>query len=413
MGGVFIGDNLLQTVLPVSLVASGIRSGVAVGVLLAVSQGLGIVCAPAAIAWADANGRGPVLLIGCAIICASTFTLGWIANAEAALWIWVIPILIYGAARTSSLTNAIALVSTTGDPWRVQGFNALVQRGAAAMTAVIAALVIAHRSWQWGFWSISVTSLVAASLALGASPRRAPGPGAVAPRYSYRRSFEILLREGPIQASSLLNVSSFVVLLLGNSFYPIFLRVPRSEAAYWVLALLLCRDLTSVIISNSFAFLAKRLGLRFLIAGMGCCSVSGLCLLGIGGTRIVWVIVAAILQGFAMVLSIGSTNVMAILSGGGGSGMRLVATNYVNSAASLVLPLVFGLIFDSLGGRALFLIGASVSGLLIVAVLQRANAWIEQQAVGAHLIPQGPCSGNSPGPGRASSLGAGRVSRWG
>lgn len=375
LGAVFVTENLFQTLLPVSLDANGLGSGLVVGTLLAVAQGLGIACSPPAAAWADAHGRGPVLRAGAVAIAVATLVLG-VVSYGATWWMWLLPVVLYGTARTATMTNAITLVTMTGDPLRIQGFNGAVQRAAAAVAAVVAAAVIAAHQWHWGFWLMTCCSAAVVPLAFRAAPRRRPAAPAVPTWQSYRRSFA-MLRERPIQASSLINVNNFAVMLLGNSFYPLALDVPRDELGAWVLALLLCRDLTSVVTGPAFRPLARRLGLRAVMIAVGSCNAAGLCLVALLGANVAGVVTAAVLQGFAMSLAIGTTNILATRSGGGGSGLRIVATNYVGSVGAVLLPIGFGVVYDATGPRVLFLVGAGVVAVLALLVLWLARAWMD------------------------------------
>src|SRR5699024_9116186 len=76
---------------------------------------------------------------------------------------------------------------------------------------------------------------------------------------SFRISVSLLRRDKALLASSLVNVNNLVVMILGNSFFPLTLDVPLAELSIWVLSLLVVRDGISVITGMIFRSLARRL----------------------------------------------------------------------------------------------------------------------------------------------------------
>lgn len=168
------------------------------------------------------------------------------------------------------------------------------------------------------------------------------------PRDSYAVSLRMLRDERALQASSLINIGAVTVGLLGNAFYPLALEVRPERLAFWVLVLLLFRDLTSVCVGPFFHTIVAAVGLQRVMVMLASFNV----------------------------ISIGSTNFLATQGGMiGGRGLRLTATNYGISVSSLFLPLMFGALFDILGARAVFISGAVVVAAVMAGAVHLARGW--------------------------------------
>jgi MFS family permease len=382
----FTAEAVFQTLLPVSLKAAG-ASGLVIGAFLACSQGIGIVGMPPAAAWGDAHGRAPILRLGGGITALCMLAMAG-AVWSGSLAAWIVPLIVYGCARSSTVTTILAVVSGTGDPLRMQGFNSAAQRGAAAAGAVITAVLLARQAYGWGFAAMAGTGCYAAWSAGRVAPRPAaspaarPGPPAAAGRLrdSYRTSLSMLRRERSLQASSLINISALVTTLVGNAFYPLALTLPPERLAIWVLVLLLCRDVTSVLLGPWFRPIARRVGLINVLVAMAVLSTGGILLVAAGGASLPVIAAAAVLQGASQCFAIGSTNLLATQSAPGrvgaqaGRGLRLTATNYGNSVVALILPAALGALFDARGSRAVFLVAAGVTGAATAGAVLLARA---------------------------------------
>ncbi|MGW4422452.1 MFS transporter [Streptosporangium sp. NPDC004631] len=365
----FTTEAMFQTLLPVTLQAAGVASGLLVGVFIAVSQSTGLLVAPPAAALGDSRGRARVLVVGGLAVAAAAAMLAAVV-AGAPIWLWSLPILGYGLARGTVVIVTLGVVARSGDPYRTQGFNGAAQRLASALAALLTALVVLWRGWSAGFLLMAVLALVFAVLAWGVHGRADRDVGVAVPaRASYRESLGMLRREKALRASSLINLNLNILVILGNAFYPITLDVPTGELAAWLLILLLCRDLTSVVTGPWFRAVAGILGLRGVVLLSGACAVAGLLVVGVAGGTLAGVVAGAVLHGLAISMGIGSTNILATSGGDGGTALRLTATNYANSIGSSVLPVGFGLVFDLLGPGSVFLFGAGVSLLLGARVL--------------------------------------------
>ncbi|MCW2603834.1 MAG: hypothetical protein JWN61_1969 [Pseudonocardiales bacterium] len=390
----FMSDAMFQTLLPVSMDANGITSGFVIGIFIAAASGVGILLAPPATAWGDRHGRARVLVLGGLASFVAMLLMAGAARGGSA-WLWLFPVLLYGVARATTAISTLAVVSTTGDPLRMQGLNSVAQRGSAAIGAIATAGFIATGHYSVGFALMSLTGLYVCLVARRVAPPPAPENRAtVAPRDSYAVSLRMLRDERALQASSLINIGAVTIGLLGNAFYPLALDVRPDRLAFWVLVLLLFRDITSVCVGPFFHVIVTAVGVQRVMVILASSNVASLVIVALAGSSVPWICLAAVLQGAAMSLSIGSTNFMATQGGRlGGRGLRITATNYGISVSSLFLPLMFGALFDILGSRAVFITGAVVVAAVMGGAVHLARGW---SPVGARV--QAPRHGDDEGP---------------
>lgn len=367
VAALFVTESLFQLLLPISLADEGRSSGALVGVLLALSQGAGLLVLAPVAARTDRAGRrgtlrvtGPLLAV-CSLVLALVETTGSPA-------LWVVPVLLYGFARGAAVTAVLGEVAHSPQGVRVQGFNGAVQRLTAAVAVVIAAVLLARGQAWIGYAAMAGFGLLVWWLAAGLPAPADPPPGPLVDTGSYRRAWTLLRGSTALQASSLVSLTVNTTVILGNSFYLLVLDVSAEQAAVWVLALLLCRDVASVLLGPAYRRIHALLGMTGVLVVMGGAAVSGLLLVALT-SGVVGIVLAAVLQGASVALGIASTNLLAIGDPTGGLALRLAATNYVNLVGCLLLPLCFGLLASTLGPRSVFVFGAAVAAVLMAAVL--------------------------------------------
>jgi hypothetical protein len=373
---VFLTQNMFLVLLPISLTASGLATGTIVGLLVAASEGLGILLTPPAASYGDQHGHGRVLKVGGLVTALGALGLAF-ATVSHSIWLWVAPVFAYALARTPIMVSALTIVNGMPQPLRIQGINGAVQRAAAILGALLAALLIAWGKWHWGFGSLTLIAI-----ALYAFARKIPTSNTPTrwqrPRHSYAASLQLLRTQRALQASSMVNLTNRAVIVLGNAFFPLSVGVGNTDLAKWVLLFLASRDLTSVACGFTFRPLVERFGLRGAHALMTASSVSGLLVIGLTTTTVITVTLGAALQGVSVFIAIGSANLLATLGGrADGRALRLTSTFYVVSVASLAFPAAFGTVLDTWGGPAVFVAGAgfvAVTMTLVILMIDRRSA---------------------------------------
>jgi hypothetical protein len=353
-----LADSLFQTVVPLGLAASGVGSGTLIGVLLAIPPVVGVIAALPTAAWGDTHGRPPVVRTA-ALVAAGALLLLAVVSYGRGFWWWLLPVVVFGLARLTVWVPLLAAVTGLPRPLRVQGVNSTVQRLAAALAAVVNAVLIGAQLWAPALVALAVTFVAIAALA--ARTRGAPELPAVPPRRSFAVGLS-LLRRRSLQASSLVAIGCTSLVLLGNSFFPLALDAPPSQVAMAVLVLLLTRDLTSAALGPGYRRLVGRLGLKAALVAFAALGAAGLGLVVVAAGDLLVLGIGAALQGAAVTLAIGTANILATgeFDVVAGRGIRIATTNLPNGVVSIVLPVLFGVVFDLAGIGWVFGLGALV-----------------------------------------------------
>jgi MFS family permease len=360
--GAFTADALMQTLLPASMQAAGVRSSVLIGWLLALGFGVGMLAAPPAALASDRVGRRRIIMPAGLTLAAGAGLLALAYRAGAV--VAALPVLVFGIGRGILIVTSLAMVGDVGrDQYGIQGLNGAAQRLSALLAAVIAAVILSDHDWSAGMLAVMAVGLTLSALSLTGRDQVTPVVPATGSHLSaYLRSLRVLRGERRLWASSLLNLHNNVSIVLGNSFLPITLAVARSQLGLTVLILLAARDLTATAVGLAFRRLGVLLGVGRTVASCAACTTGGLVILGLSGMRLVPLIaLGTALQGIALALSISSTNLLAT-AGHADKGLRIAASQYVNIAGTILLPVVFGVVLGLAGARGLFLLGAVIAG---------------------------------------------------
>lgn len=372
---VFFTQNMVLTLLPVSIESSGVATGLVLGLLLAATEGLGVVIAPPVAAWADRWGYPAVLRVG-GLVTAVSMTLLGFASMTHSIWLWTIPVLLYAFVRTFTMASTLAVVTGMPRVLRAHGVNSVTQRVAAMLAAGLTSLAVIGEWWSWAFWGLALSGLAVAlfALRLPATPQLSAAD-AVPMSRSYGVSLSMLGREKALQASSLVGVTNRVLLVTGNAFFALAVGTSTPGLAGWLLLFLLARDLTSVICGAAFRPLVVHLGLRGVLILMGLSSVAGLLVIGLLEMSVLSVILGAGLQGIGVFIAIGTTNLLATSDQRGGRALRLTSTFYLGSVAALVFPALLGFALEEWGGRSVFVVSATLVAGFVIAVVVLARKW--------------------------------------
>lgn len=380
---VFFTQNMVLTLLPISIESSGVATGLVLGLLLAATEGLGVVIAPPVAAWADRWGYPAVLRAG-GIVTAVSMTLLGFASLTHSIWLWAIPVLLYAFVRTFTMASTLAVVTGMPRVLRAHGINSMTQRVAAILAAGLTSVAVIGQWWSWGFWLLALSGV-----ALVLFTRRLPVAqllsqhDAVPMRRSYVVSLSMLGREKALQASSLVGVTNRVLLVTGNAFFALSIGTGMPGLAGWLLLFLLARDLTSVVCGVAFRPLVVHLGLRSTLVLMGGSSVAGLLIIGLFEISLLSVILGAMLQGVGIFIAIGTTNLLATNNQQGGRALRLTSTFYLGSVAALIFPALLGLALDEWGGKSVFVVSAGIVAGVMIAVIVLARKWTRASAQGS------------------------------
>lgn len=369
--GVVLVETVFQTLVPVVLTEVRGATGVTVGLALAVTHGASLVVSAPAAAVCDRRGPGRTVLASALLAAVSLVALVPLAS-DTRHELWVVPVVGYGIARGVTMMAALAMVARLRDPLATQGRNAATQRAAAVAGTAVAAVAIAVQGWTSGLVVLAVLGALALVVAARLPRPASPPIGARAALHGFVDVARLLRDQPGLRASTLLNVMTTLVFVLGNSFLPVVLLARTPDAATWVFVLVVCRDLVAVAAAFSFARLTRRLGVRGTLAVVAATVVASFVLLAVSLAP--WALAAAALaSGVSLGLAIGSTNLLATSAPGGGVAQRLSATFYAPALAALVVPVSLGAALDHWGAQGMYVLPAVLSVVLGLAVLHQAR----------------------------------------
>jgi hypothetical protein len=359
-------DTVLQTVLPVTLKETGAASAGLIGLLVALPQGIGFITALPAAAYGDTGGRARMASwAACVAALASLVAVAAVGRSVA--W-WLIPVVGVGLTRLLVWTSTLATVSTSGDPHVMQGLNGATQRGAAALAAVAAAVVVGRQAWSSAYVGIAVSYALLVPLSLIALHRTGEGRDQFPrPAESYRFAAEVVVRDPAMRASSLVGMCSITVMTLSSSFFALTLDASPRQVASTLAILLLTRDVTSIAVGPLLPRVLRRFGIGGTVVLAAACGGAGIAALTVPSRAWPLTAAAAASQGASICLCIGCTNLLAVASRGGrpaGSGLRIAASNLGGCAGSLFLPVGMGAVLEH-GGRTLLFVGAAAVTALL------------------------------------------------
>ncbi len=299
------------------------------------------------------------------------------AAGRPAAW-WLLPVLGIGLTRLVVWTSTLAAVAEGGRPHVMQGLNGATQRGAAAVAAVAAALVVGRQAWSSAYLGIAVSYALLVPLSLVALRRR--GDGAVAgdgavpggdrfppPARSYQFAAEALASETAMRASALVGVCAVTVMTLGSSFFALTQDGSPRKVAGTLAILLLTRDVTSIAVGPLLPPVLRRLGIGGTVVLAAGCGAAGVAVLTVPAPAWPVLVVAAILQGASICLCIGCTNLLAVGYRGrraAGPGLRIASSNLGVCVGSLLLPVGMGAVLQHGGRTLLFAAVAAVIALV-------------------------------------------------
>lgn len=371
-------DTLSMTLTPVLLSAGGM-DGRAVGLVVGIIQSIGLVTLV------------PTLVVAERVGDAASYAALWVGLVVTLVMLWAIDLspstrvvlaalcaaVLYGATRDALVNMTIRGVAELPDRRRAQGYNAVAQRFGAGLAGLAVFAVTATATEHLAYTiALALCLPLAATIPALVDRRRVVaekrGLRARALRAlrltisSYVATGRLGFTDRRVVASALASAVLRIVLVIGNSFLPLFLlsAVPDRAPAL-ILVFLLVRDATSVL--AGWAYSRRRAAPRLrpdVLLGL-LLAVVGLLLLAVPLGNPVIIGLAAIAQGSAGALLMACTNLLAVHGAPRASyGIRNASNRYVPSLTAFVLPIVVGWAFDARGATAALLTAALTAAVL-------------------------------------------------
>lgn len=411
---VFGVETVFAAVLPLHLVGLGLGDPGFVGIVLALSNGAGLLLLPFLVAVIDGPHRARAMqwsagamIAGCALVVLAGPVVDEGGDGVAAIMV-AGGVLVFGAARVLGCVCLLTEVARLpGDRTLTQGWNGAAQRSGSGLAVLAAGGLIAMAAWTGAY--VVVIAVLAGWIALVAFavPRRArhgmdaPGadesgaevsradvsgvevPAAGARRSAFAPALACLaqLRRPRVLASAALNVIILLVLLIGNSFAALALAPALDETslAALLIATIVVRDACSVLAGIGYGAVRRWLGESGMVAVIGVAATASLVLLAIVPTLVGAHLVAAVVQGVLVGFGIATTNLLATTGDTSTPpGIRIAASQLPAGAVLLVAPIGFGVIVGGAGPAlayaALALLAALAAAVMVSALRSGAGS---------------------------------------
>jgi MFS family permease len=374
--GLLVVNTMVQVALPLHAVSQGIAPS-SVGVLIAITLGVGLVLDVPVSALSDAVGRRVPIMVGGAllavgpVVLARSVTFGGLAAGAAC------------AAAGASLVMwpALAFVSELATPPelnRVQGINGAVQRSGLVFATVVLVFLLAKEGGIITGFLIASSAGVVIVIAAGAirEPmwKKSALTVALAPR-SYVLAGRLVARSRLVlMGSAMVLITTSTVLVVGNSFFPLYFVDGLGQPSALAAAMLSWRNLLAALVSLQFGRIARRFELLPIILVANAAAVASVVLMLVGSAAL-FLFFLLTLQGLAYGFSVATSNLLAIAGTAREERALGFATQQVmGRLGAVLLPLLLGWTLETGGWRAMLVmasVAVSLFLLLLVATSRR------------------------------------------
>lgn len=357
----FAAQTAIQIVVP--LAASGVHlAGATIGFLLAIPAGLGLLIDIPISTASDAIGRRAPIFVGA--------VLGLVSAAmflpASDLTGFAIPMGLWAVAASLIQFPTLAYITETApraQHARIQGYNGSVQRVAFLAASLLVGFVLERQNGVAlafgivGFCTVLIAGLTS-RLTESVGSRTRASIREVARGYGRAAR---LLRRPPILLSALIALTNgAVVLVIGNSFIPLYLVRDIHMSPAIIGGLLAWRNLVAAGLSYYFGGIASRVPLLTLVIFTNALAALSVLLLPLS-TSATYLFLVLGLQGIGYAFSAGSGNLLIASATGTRERALGFATNQVVArVGTLVLPLILGSLMDTRDTQAVFYIGGSL-----------------------------------------------------
>ncbi len=349
--------------------------GSSIGVLVAVMAGLGLAAEVPVAVMSDRLGRRAPMLLGTVlgmvaggILSVASDYLGLLAGAVA-----------FGLSMSLAVGPALAYVTEACRPReaaRVQGYNGAVQGLSALAGAIAIALAVEHLGPQRS--ALLIAGLMAFALlafvSLEETVSRSKVRSSKELAGGYATAIRLLIARPQLQLAALVLLIFYsVVFVVGNSFLPLYIVHDLGESAVLAGTLIATRNAAMTLSSLLFGHAVSHFGLvpTMLVANsVAVAGVAGLSVLT--DSRLLVVLLA--LQGLGMGLTAATANTLvASATRAEARALGFAATSVVSRGGSLLSPLLFGIILETSGGRAVFVAAGAIGVGYLATMVMRAR----------------------------------------
>jgi MFS family permease len=191
----------------------------------------------------------------------------------------------------------------------------------------------------------------------------------------YASALRLLATRPQLQLSALVSlIFNSVVFVIGNSFLPVYIVHDLGESAILVGTVLATRNIAMTLSSLYFRYAVGRFGLIRTMIGANALAVAGVVGLSIvTDSRLL--VTALVAQGLGIGFAAATANTLVASATGRRERALGFATNsFVSRGGSLLSPLLYGVILEISGTRAVFTAAAVLGVAYLTAMIGRARS---------------------------------------
>ena len=383
---IFATQTMAFVLIPLAAAAVNVP-GFAIGVLVAVTAGLGLLTDLPVAVTSDRLGRKPIILCGAGLGILAGILLSVARDFPTLL----LSAVVFSLSLSFAIGPALAYVTEASLPdnaARVQGYNGAVQ----GLSALAGAVVIGFSVDTVGpdRTSLLISLLMAFSCVAFVSLKETVARDRIPSMHeligSYPAALNLLLTRPSLQLSTLVSlIFNSVVFVAGNSFLPIYVVRDLGLPAVFAGGLLAVRNIAMTLSSPLFGPAVGRYGLTATMLGANFVAVAGM--VGISlvpNPQALYVPLAV--AGFGMGFAAATANTLVTSATTRRQRALGFATNsLVSRAGSLVSPLIFGVILGTSGSPAVFTAAGILGVAYLAAMAARVRAGFESRLPAAPL----------------------------
>jgi MFS family permease len=360
---VFATQTIAFVLIPLAAVSMGLP-GSAIGLLVAVLAGLGLATDMLVAVISDHLGRRAPMLLGTALGVAAGGILSFASDFVGLLT----GAIAFGLSLSLAVGPSLAYVTEAcrpRDAARVQGYNGAIQGLSALAGAIVIGLAVERLGSRPSAWLIAGLMALAftAFAGLAETVNRSKLRSLKELLGGYTSAIRMLTTRPQLQLSAFVSlIFNSVVFVVGNSFLPLYIVHDLSESAVLAGGLLATRNVAMTVSSLFFGYAVGRFGLVRTMIGANTLAVAGVVGLSVvTDSRLL--VVVLVVQGLGIGFAAATANTLVASATDRQERALGFATNsFVSRGGSLLSPLLYGVILEVSGNRAVFM-AAGVLGL--------------------------------------------------
>lgn len=364
----FATQTMLVTVLALAGARFGL-AGVEIGAVVAIPAFLGLLCSVPVAVVSDALGRRSLLMVAGAIGAAGGGSFMLLSGAPG-LVVAALGLGLYLALSTGSALAFVTEVGSPADQPRIQGRNGAAQALAALAGALGAGLLLDLGGPDAAFGGMAALALGVSVLAAVSRerPRARRMLTSTALVTSYRRGLGMLASRWQVRTAAAVTLNTIHLVVVANAFGALFIVHQLGGSATVAGIAIALRSVVAGAVSTLFPRSSSRYGLLAPMVVTGAIGGVAVLILPLAQALPIAAILIG-LQGIGTGLGAATANTF-ITAGTERSERALGFAIHVVPAriVSLLLPVLLGLVLQTMGIAAVFVVAAGATATFVAAI---------------------------------------------